>query len=188
MGANRTWHAPRQIATERLLLRCPRQSDSEPLRHAILASLSRLRPWFNWAVDVHVTELSAAASVRYARLAFDAGTEYQYFIFVRGETTLAGVCGLTKLQLEKGSAEVAYWLNTGYEGRGIATEAVGVLVNVALDQAGFRRIEALCDVHNDAGQAVLRRLGFEPVLLLPGHHQHPDTGEWSDVVRFAREA
>jgi RimJ/RimL family protein N-acetyltransferase len=56
--------------------------------------------------------------------------------------------------------EVGYWLFVDTRGRGIATRAVGAMVDHAL-ASGICRVEAHVRVGNAASERVLERLGFE---------------------------
>ena len=57
-------------------------------------------------------------------------------------------------------AEVGYALRSDHWGRGIASEAVSLAIDWALQALDLHRIEADIDPRNDASRRVLERLGF----------------------------
>ena len=83
------------------------------------------------------------------------------------------------------SANVGYWVARDRNGRGLATNAVGELVEeVAFGSLGLHRVEAGTLVDNVGSQRVLEknrftRIGVAPRYLLIG-------GAWRDHVLFQR--
>jgi [ribosomal protein S5]-alanine N-acetyltransferase len=63
---------------------------------------------------------------------------------------------------ENGMVEIGYGINPGYEGKGLATEAVSAAVRWASEQPGVLRIEAETEPDNRASQRVLEKAGFVP--------------------------
>ena len=57
-------------------------------------------------------------------------------------------------------AEIGYFLLPPARGRGIATEAVRLLVHFAFDHMNVNRVWATCDADNAASANVLRRAGL----------------------------
>ena len=166
------WRAtPPEINTDRLLLRCPQEQDGPELYTAISESLARLRPWFCWTADFDLALENGVLNAAYARERFLSGSELQFYIFLAGEKTLLGVCGLTKPDWSNASFEICYWLRTGYEGHNYMTEAVTAVTQFAVEQLGARRIEARCDPANEKGIAVALRAGYAYEKMLPGERQ-----------------
>jgi len=61
---------------------------------------------------------------------------------------------------DKGTVEIGYGINPGYEGKGLMTEAVTAVVNWAAEQPGVLSIEAETEPNNIASQRVLEKAGF----------------------------
>jgi ribosomal-protein-alanine N-acetyltransferase len=82
------------------------------------------------------------------------------------------------------SANLGYWVAERLNGRGLATAAVGEVVEVAFGPLGLHRLEAATLVDNVASQRVLEKNGFERIgiarcyLLI--------AGEWRDHLLFQR--
>ena len=58
------------------------------------------------------------------------------------------------------NTSLGYWIGTAYEGRGLATEACRLALDVAFDTLGLHRVEAGVVPRNAKSRRVLARLGF----------------------------
>ena len=96
-----------------------------------------------------------------------------------------GLCGLV-LEPEVEEAEAWYLLQPDRWGRGLATEALGGLVDHGFNTLGVRRIRARCLPENPASSRVLEKLGF----TREGHLRQNlrIQGEWRDSYLYARLA
>ena len=81
------------------------------------------------------------------------------------------------------NAHLGYWIDAEYQGRGLATMAVGLAVHAARG-IGLHRVQAGTLVHNAASQAVLVHNGFERFGLARRYLRI--AGEWQDHVLFER--
>ena len=71
-----------------------------------------------------------------------------------------GVVDLTDVNRSDQKAELGYWLGRDYWGRGIMTEAVGLILNFGFNQLNLHRISADVFEPNLASQKVLEKSGF----------------------------
>jgi RimJ/RimL family protein N-acetyltransferase len=67
----------------------------------------------------------------------------------------------------KGSVEIGYGIATEWQGRGVATSAVGTLIDMAAS-LGARGIVAGTDEDNVASQRVLEKCGFTQTAPVDG--------------------
>lgn len=75
---------------------------------------------------------------------------------------LAGVISLSLQEdIYRHSAEIGYWLGTDFHGRGVMTEAVSIVCNVAFSEMNLIRIFAGVFANNPASKKVLLKNGFE---------------------------
>lgn len=86
------------------------------------------------------------------------GERRQWIVLVDGRP--AGWITLALVSWDQGLAEVGYALSTPYQGRGIMTRALGVLVAELFASTRLERLEARCSVEHRASQRVLEKLGF----------------------------
>jgi ribosomal-protein-alanine N-acetyltransferase len=84
------------------------------------------------------------------------------------------------------SATMGYWVAQNVGGRGIATRAVGEVVESAFGELGLHRLQAGTLLDNVASQRVLEKNGFEPIGLARRYLRI--AGEWRDHLLFQRTA
>jgi ribosomal-protein-serine acetyltransferase len=72
---------------------------------------------------------------------------------------LVGGCGLHR-RVGPSGLEIGYWNRAGETGRGIATEAVGCLIEAAFPMPVVEFVEVHHDVANTASGRIPERLGF----------------------------
>lgn len=87
------------------------------------------------------------------------GERFQWIVLADGEP--AGWITLAVLSWEHGLAEIGYALSAAFEGRGVMTDALTLVLPELFLGAGIERLEARCSVGNLASQRLLERLGFE---------------------------
>lgn len=92
------------------------------------------------------------------------------------DSELVGECGWLGGPDEAGDVEIGYGLASSARGRGLGTEAVGVLATWVERQPGVRRVTADVHVGNEASRRVLARLGFRRL------------GEHPPYITYVRDA
>ena len=98
---------------------------------------------------------------------------------------LAGMISLSNVALGPfQSASVGYWVDEARNGRGLATQAVGELAELAFDLIGLHRLEAGTLVDNVASQRVLEKNGFTRIGVAPRYLRI--AGAWQDHVLFQK--
>mgnify|MGYP001092050709 CR=1 FL=1 len=177
---------PQSIETERLTLRCPRLDDGQMLHAAIVESAERLHPWFAWPAGAKLTLKRSVATTRFARWCFLAGRELQFLILHDERENLLGVTGLCNPDWTRRHFEISYWLRSGCEGHGYATEAVAALTAFAFQRLGGRRLEIRCVPENKAAVALPLKLGYTLEKVLPRAQRGHNSGTWHDVAVFVR--
>ena len=84
------------------------------------------------------------------------------------------------------SADLGYWVDQAHNGRGVATAAVGAVVQLAFTELGLHRVQAGTLLHNRGSQKVLERNGFTPIGVAPRYLNI--AGRWQDHLLFQRLA
>jgi ribosomal-protein-alanine N-acetyltransferase len=84
------------------------------------------------------------------------------------------------------SANLGYWVAERLNGRGLATRAVGEVIEIAFGELRLHRLEAATLVDNVPSQRVLEKNGFEPIGLARRYLQI--AGDWRDHLLFQRTA
>ena len=162
-----------RIVTPRLVLRCWSPEDAPAVVESITESLDHLRAWMDWAHHEPEPVQKKADRLRRFRAGFDAGRNYTYGVYDRGddERVIGGI-GLHD-RIGAGAGEIGYWIHKDHVGKGFATEAAGALTRVGFEHEGLGRIEIHCEPANEASCGVPRKLGFTHQVTVPGYVMSP---------------
>ncbi len=156
--------APERIEGEQVLLLMPKAGAGAEMAVVVAQAVSHLRPWMPWAQDPP-TAASAEAVVRRMHADFIARRDLAFQLVERKPDgrpgRLLGGCGLHRIDWAVRRFEIGYWLRPEALGRGVASEAAGLLTRLAFEQLGARRVEIRCDARNLKSRAVAERCGFE---------------------------
>jgi len=125
---------------------------------------------------------------RYVLDLFEAREGLRWGLTLHGERRLIGSAGLFRWVDEPvPTAELGYDLDPAWWGRGLMTEALGAILDVAFGRMRLARVEALVFTSNEASLRLLDRLGFTREALLPAHGEDA-SGVLRDDWRCALEA
>ncbi|HBL30144.1 MAG TPA: hypothetical protein DD490_25180 [Acidobacteria bacterium] len=137
------------------------------LRPAVPRDADLLRQWraepsvrrFQPLNELPTAQLRAdVASQRIADLYRGRGEKFQWIVQVDGHP--AGWITLVVSNWEHGLAEVGYALSSSYQGHGILTDALEILLDDLFHNTLLERVEARCAVENYGSQRVLEKNGF----------------------------
>ena len=183
-----TWFArddtPVLLGT-RVTLRAPRPSDYAAWRSLRRESREFLKPFEPRWSEADLSHRVYASRIRRGREEARAGTDYSFFIFLHDQGSEVLVGGLTLSNVRRRAAQFAnlgYWMGQPYAGKGLMTEAVGVLVPFVFDTLNLHRLHAACIPSNDASRRVLEKNGFREEGFAENYLQID--GKWRDHVLF----
>ncbi|MCC3301796.1 GNAT family N-acetyltransferase [Arthrobacter sp. zg-Y895] len=164
-------------------LRVADLSDADALAAAYDRNRAYLAPWEPLREDSFFTPAGQRSVIRSKLVQHAAGTEVPWVLVhqerIIGTITLTGIVG-GPFQ----SANLGYWVDGDYAGRGIGTAAVAAVVELGRSQLGLHRIQAATLLENAASQRVLDRSGFERIGMAPDYLRI--AGEWQDHLLFQR--
>ena len=89
-----------------------------------------------------------------------AGEGIEWAITIKGNRRLIGKAGLYRIQPANHRSELGYMLLPEYQGKGIATEAVKLMLDFGFDRLNLHSMEAVIDPGNIASERVLQKCGF----------------------------
>lgn len=98
---------------------------------------------------------------------------------------LVGDLYLTRHNGDERQAEVGYTITPKHQGKGYATEALGVLIDHLLGPMALHRVVASADPRNGPSLRVLERLGMRREALFIQSYWDKGAGEWVDDVVYA---
>jgi ribosomal-protein-alanine N-acetyltransferase len=86
------------------------------------------------------------------------------FVITDGHENEGNFCGLISfhsVSLANHAAELGYWIAVHARSKRIGTAAARTITEYGFQTMGFKRIEALVDIDNEASKALLRSAGYE---------------------------
>jgi RimJ/RimL family protein N-acetyltransferase len=174
--------APERIETARLVLRRPMSSDAEAI-FATYAADPEATTYVGFPRHRSIEDTRAFLQISDAQWTkWPAGP---YLAFLREGGALAGSSGLMfELPLR---AATGYIFAKPYWGRGLATEALAAMVQVA-ESCGVQRLYAICHHTHLASARVLEKGGLTFEGVLRRHAEFPNLapGTLHDVRCYSR--
>jgi ribosomal-protein-alanine N-acetyltransferase len=111
-------------------------------------------------------------------------SECHWAVADRDSDALLGRIALKGVDLQDGTADLAYWMVAAARGRGLCTDSVTTLCQWGFDEVGFHRIELEHSVRNPASCRVAAKAGFRAEGTRRSSARHADG--WHDVHVHAR--
>jgi ribosomal-protein-serine acetyltransferase len=167
---------------DEIRLRLLDESEASELQAAIAANRSHLARWLPWAAEQSQADSEEFIRGSYAQALANSG----FHAAILQRETIAGMAGFSELDWERRSATVGYWLAEDWQGKGIATAAVGALVDHALAVWELDRVEIRVAAENRRSRAVPERLGFALEEGSPG--TEPVGGRELELVMYSMTA
>jgi ribosomal-protein-serine acetyltransferase len=151
----------------RVTLRRWQRDDFHVLDGLIERNIDHLRPWLPWA-QKHDPE-NTRTFLESVQSHWDQHSDFQYAVI--HAASAVGSCGI-HARRGAGRLELGYWLDRDHTGRGLMTEAAGLLTEACLAMPDVEAVEILHDRANGASGAIPARLGYahvgeEPKTISP---------------------
>lgn len=178
----RLMRAPEQIETERLILRRPVASDADPIFSTYAADPDVCR---YVGFPRHRSVGETRVFLRFSDEQWAQWPAGPYVALLRETGEVAGSSGL-KFE-SKLRAATGYVFAKQYWGRGLATEVLAAMVEVARD-CRVQRLEAICHAEHRASSRVLEKGGFTCEGRLRRYAEFPniDASTLHDVLLYSR--
>ena len=112
---------------------------------------------------------------------FDRRELFQWGIARREDDRVVGTVTLFRVEPAHRRGEIGFALGPAHQGRGLAGEAVGLLLDFAFERLGLERIEADVDPRNAPSLRLLERFGFVREGLLRDRYRADWVGPGVEV-------
>ena len=179
------WDFPSQFETERLVVRIPREEDTELVYEAIERSIVKLKMFMSWAQQ-KPTHKNVKENIRKAIAKFMNREELRFHLFIKETNEFVGVLGLQHIDWTIPKFEIGYWIDERWSGRGYMTEAVHSMTLFAFEDLGANRLEIRCDRDNIRSRAVAEKNHFELEGILKQDSRNANTHQLRDTCVYAK--
>jgi ribosomal-protein-alanine N-acetyltransferase len=133
--------------------------------------------------DEHFTMEAQYGAIDHAGRAWDEDREYTFGIALPQGPLVGRVRLSVVVRGPWQNANLGYYVDRAANGRGICTEAVGLVVGIALGRLDLHRVQAAVMPRNAASIRVLEKNGFRREGLAPNYLRI--NGSWEDHLIFA---
>lgn len=166
-----------------VILRSLTDEDASALSDAYRTNRAHLEQWDPVRSESFFTEVGQQAEIDTALASHEAGTRVP-LVLADGTRIigLVNLSGIIRGVFE--SANLGYWIDARYAGRGLMTAAVDAVARIARDELHLHRLQAATLLHNVASQSVLKKSGFTEFGMAPAYLRI--AGRWQDHRLFQR--
>jgi RimJ/RimL family protein N-acetyltransferase len=151
-----------RLQGKRVCMRAPTPGDANAL-FALFADPEVMRYWSRPPMTARA---EAEGLIGEILDGFAQRTILNWMVVSRSDDALIGTCALFRIERRHRRAEIGYSLRSDHWGRGLAAEAVSLMLDWAFRTLGLHRVEADIDPRNDGSRKLLERLGFASEGLL----------------------
>ena len=172
------------VRGDSVLLRRLEAADAQDVLDLRLANRTFFEPWEPVRNEAAFTLAAVEAEMEISVSLWEKGEAYVFGIHVlEGEELVGGIALRNVVRGAWQNATLGYWIAEAHNGKGYATEAVGLAARFAFDEARLHRVQAGTLLHNIGSQRVLEKAGFrfEGVSL----RYLNITGRWQDHRMYA---
>ena len=164
-------------------LRLPDSGDVESFLDLVVRNRDHFRPYEPRRPPSYFTLAGQRDQIAAARRQARLGERFEFGIWEDGHGLVGRISlgGISRGALQ--NAYLGYGVDIGHGGRGIATQAVKLAVEVAFEDLGLHRVQAAVVPENRASARVLEKAGFREEGLAR-RYLFLD-GRWKDHRMFA---
>ncbi|WP_327587618.1 GNAT family N-acetyltransferase [Nonomuraea sp. NBC_00507] len=166
-----------------VVLRLATKQDAEAMLRAYVRNRDHLRPWEPRRPEEFFTLRGQARRLEDVLEQQAAGRTVPW-VLADGDEIVGRMTLNTIVRGPWLSADLGYWIDARYTGRGLASRAVVEVCRMADQDLDLHRIAAATVLDNAASQRVLLKCGFEPYGLAPRYLEID--GKWQDHRLFQR--
>ena len=165
-------------------LRLPKPEDAEAFLGLVVRNRDHFRPYEPRRPPAYFTLGGQREQIAAAQRQAEAGERYEFGVWQIDPGALVGrisIGGISRGALQ--NAYLGYGIDIDHGGRGYATQAVTLAVQVAFRDLGLHRVQAAVVPENEASARVLEKAGFREEGLAR-RYLFLD-GQWKDHRMFA---
>jgi len=144
-----------EIKGVNLLLRPLRLSDAESLLR--ITKDKEVLEWLLLPSKLTINDIIKL--IKKSKTSFKAGLYYDFAITYSG--VIIGLISLKNVNHRVNNCELAYWIIKPYRGKGLASEAINLMLKFAFNKLRLNRVTAYVLAGNAASSLLLIKAGFK---------------------------
>jgi len=149
------------IETPRLIIRPVQLGDEFALHESMERSIPALRRWMPWARDTSFNATQQFIHSGYEHWQAQTSKDFPLLVIHKESQKVISVSGYNEhTDLVRPCFEIGYWIDSTFEGQGLAKELVNALTRYALQGLGAIRAQICTQVENEKSTAVAERSGY----------------------------
>jgi ribosomal-protein-alanine N-acetyltransferase len=178
--------APRPVAIggAACVVRDLRPADAAEMHDLRVRNREFFTPFEPALADEHFTLRAQQEAIAHAARAWDEDREYAFGVALPGGPLVGRVRLSVVVRGPWQNANLGYYVDRSTNGRGVGTEAVGLVVRFAFERLRLHRVQAAVMPRNAPSIRVLEKNGFRREGLAPNYLRI--NGAWEDHAIFAR--
>lgn len=133
--------------------------DAQQLYDLINRNRDHIGKWLNFP-NITLRPEDSKTFIERTRLRY--AKEEGYWLGIWSRDKLVGSIGYVYLDQDNKKTEIGYWLGKEYEGKGLITKSVKLLINHAFLELKLNKIEIGVATANTKSRAIPEKLGFKP--------------------------
>ena len=171
------------IITPRTVIRRFREGEGNAFYRLVSDNRDRLREVLPQTIDTVPTKKEAEGYVRRKIAAWLCQEEFCFGVWENESAQLIGYVKIFHIDWSVPSADITFFIDKEYEGKGLMTEVVRKLLRFAFEQLSIEKIRLRTAMDNYATQRLARKCGLRREGDLRSEYRRP-SGELVDVMLF----
>lgn len=164
---------------DKISLKLRHEGDAEVFFEIVDRNREEFKKWFPW-VDKTLNVEDTKKFLLECQEKFKEKKAADFGVIYDGKWV--GSMGFHTIKLDHEWAEIGYWLDGDYVGKGIMTECVKAVINYGFKELHLHRIQIRCDSFNTRSKAIPERLGFK--LEGVTREDYKRDGKFSDGLTY----
>ena len=114
-----------------------------------------------------------------------SNTYFPYVIVDENESRIIGFIDLKNIDWSIPKTQIGFYIDEGYEGKGIISQAVSKIIDYCFDEKGFEKLFMRIHPENMAAKKVAEKCGFELEGTIRRDYKTP-SGQLVDLLYFGK--
>jgi len=171
------------LISRRTVVRRFREGEGEALYQLVQQNSRAAREQIPGFIDSIQDIGSAEEFARRKLAAWLLQKEFSFAVWDKDSTQLIGLISIHRIDWSVPAADLRFILDERFQGQGIMTEAVRVIIDFTFRQLHLEKLSIRTEMDNYPAQRLLRKLGFQREGDLR-HGRRKKAGELVDLMLF----